>query len=136
MTPVPAVDLKEMERTGIDPARLMTLVSSQGYAGEYEAPAIWLLAVACWRVQAFDVPGYQPDRRCGRTLQGSSTQGLRSRPACPTSSSRAASNGCRTSSIIPTDNRRRACGRPRSNDRLTRGRLMSQPVERSASSPG
>jgi len=125
-----AVILKAlMERSGIDPARVDDVVFSQGY-GNGEAPAIghwsWLAAGL-----PLEVPGFQLDRRCGSGVQAVATAAMMVETGMADvvvaggveSMSNvehytlAARGGVRMGDMIL-------------HDRLSRGRVMSQPVER------
>lgn len=125
-----AVILKAlMERSGIDPARVDDVVFSQGY-GNGEAPAIghwaWLAAGL-----PIEVPGFQLDRRCGSGVQAVATAAMMVETGMADvvvaggveSMSNvehytlAARGGVRMGDMVL-------------HDRLSRGRVMSQPVER------
>lgn len=125
-----AVILKALiERSGIDPERVDDVVFSQGY-GSGEAPAIghwsWLAAGL-----PLEVPGYQVDRRCGSGLQAIVNAAMMVQTGaadCVVAGgvesmsnvehyTTAARHGARMGDMVLWD-------------RLTRGRLMSQPIER------
>jgi acetyl-CoA C-acetyltransferase len=125
-----AVILKAlMDRSGIDPARVDDVVFSQGY-GNGEAPAIghwsWLAAGL-----PIEVPGFQLDRRCGSGVQAVATAAMMVETGMADvvvaggveSMSNvehytlAARGGVRMGDMVL-------------HDRLSRGRVMSQPVER------
>ena len=125
-----AVILKAlMERSGLDPARVDDVVFSQGY-GNGEAPAIghwsWLAAGL-----PIEVPGFQLDRRCGSGVQAVATAAMMVETGMADvvvaggveSMSNvehytlAARGGVRMGDMVL-------------HDRLSRGRVMSQPVER------
>ncbi|MGB3865736.1 MAG: acetyl-CoA C-acetyltransferase [Xanthobacteraceae bacterium] len=125
-----AVVLKAlMERTRIDPARVDDVVFSQGY-GNGEAPAIghwsWLAAGL-----PLDVPGYQLDRRCGSGLQSVVNAAMMVQTGA---SDVVVAGGVESMSNVEyyTVEARRGSrgGGMMLHDRLTRGRLMSQPIER------
>lgn len=125
-----AVILKALvERTGIDPSRVDDVVFAQGY-GNAEAPAIghwsWLAAGL-----PLEVPGYQLDRRCGSGLQAVIDAAMMVQTGV---SDMVVAGGCESMSNVEhytTDIRRGVrAGNLTLHDRLTRGRLMSQPVER------
>ncbi len=125
-----AVILKALiERTGIDPARVDDVVFSQGY-GNGEAPSIghwsWLAAGL-----PLEVPGYQLDRRCGSGLQAVVNAAMMVQTGM---SDVVVAGGCESMSNVEhysTDIRKGVrAGNLTLHDRLTRGRLMSQPVER------
>jgi acetyl-CoA C-acetyltransferase len=125
-----AVILKAlMDRTGIDPARVDDVVFAQGY-GSGEAPAIahwsWLAAGL-----PLEVPGYQLDRRCGSGLQAVINAAMMVQTGA---SDVVVAGGVESMSNVEhytTDIRKGVrAGNLTLHDRLTRGRLMSQPVER------
>ncbi|GGD51621.1 MULTISPECIES: acetyl-CoA C-acetyltransferase [Croceicoccus] len=125
-----AVILKALiERTKIDPARVDDVVFSQGY-GNGEAPAIghwsWLAADL-----PLEVPGYQLDRRCGSGLQAIVNAAMMVQTGM---SDVVVAGGVESMSNVEhysTDLRRgKRSGNITLHDRLTRGRLMSQPTER------
>jgi acetyl-CoA C-acetyltransferase len=125
-----AIILKALvERTGIDPARVDDVVFAQGY-GNAEAPAIghwaWLAAGL-----PIEVPGYQLDRRCGSGLQAVIDAAMMVQTGV---SDMVVAGGCESMSNVEhytTDLRRGVrAGSVTLHDRLARGRLMSQPVER------
>ena len=118
-----------VERTKIDPARVDDVVFAQGY-GNGEAPAIghwsWLAAGL-----PLEVPGYQLDRRCGSGLQAVIDAAMMVQTGV---SDMVVAGGCESMSNVEhytTDIRKGVrAGNLTIHDRLTRGRLMSQPVER------
>ena len=125
-----AVILKALiERTKIDPARVDDVIFAQGY-GNGEAPCIshwsWLLA-------GFpeSVPGYQLDRRCGSGLQAIVNAAMMVQTGV---SDIVIAGGCESMSNVEhytTELRKGVrAGNLTLHDRLTRGRVMSQPVER------
>ena len=125
-----AIVLKALiARTRIDPARVDDVVFSQGY-GNGEAPAIghwaWLAADL-----PLDVPGYQLDRRCGSGLQAVINAALMVQTGM---SDVVVAGGVESMSNVEhytTELRRGVrAGGLTLHDRLTRGRLMSQPIER------
>jgi acetyl-CoA C-acetyltransferase len=125
-----AVILKALvERTKIDPARVDDVVFSQGY-GNGEAPAIghwsWLAAGL-----PLEVPGYQLDRRCGSGLQAVVNAAMMVQTGM---SDVVVAGGVESMSNVEhysTDIRGGVrAGNLTLHDRLTRGRLMSQPIER------
>ena len=125
-----AVILKALvERTKIDPARVDDVVFSQGY-GNGEAPPLghwsWLAAGL-----PLEVPGYQLDRRCGSGLQAVINAAMMVQTGM---SDVVAAGGVESMSNVEhysTDIRKGVrAGNLTLHDRLTRGRLMSQPVER------
>ena len=125
-----AVILKALiERTKIDPNRVDDVVFSQGY-GNGEAPCIghwsWLLAGL-----PEHVPGYQLDRRCGSGLQAIVNAAMMVQTG---HSDVVVAGGCESMSNVEhytTDVRKGVrAGNLTLHDRLTRGRVMSQPIER------
>ena len=125
-----AVVLKALiERTGIDPSRVDDVVFAQGY-GNGEAPCIahwsWLLAGL-----PLEVPGYQLDRRCGSGLQAIANAAMMVQTGV---SDVVVAGGVESMSNVEhysTDIRKGVrAGNLTLHDRLTRGRVMSQPVER------
>ncbi|WP_284124099.1 acetyl-CoA C-acetyltransferase [Parerythrobacter aestuarii] len=125
-----AVILKALvERSGIDPSRVDDVVFSQGY-GNGEAPAIghwsWLAAGL-----PIEVPGFQLDRRCGSGVQAVATAAMMVETGM---ADVVVAGGCESMSNVEhytTDLRGGVrMGDMTLHDRLTRGRLMSQPIER------
>lgn len=125
-----AIILKALiERTNIDPARVDDVVFSQGY-GSAEAPAIghwsWLAADL-----PLEVPGYQLDRRCGSGLQAVANAAMMVQTGA---ADVVVAGGVESMSNVEhytTDLRRGVrMGEMKLHDRLLRGRLMSQPIER------
>ena len=125
-----AVVLKALvERTKIDPTRVDDVVFSQGY-GNGEAPSIghwsWLAAGL-----PLEVPGYQLDRRCGSGLQAIANAAMMVQTGM---SDVVVAGGVESMSNVEhysTDIRKGVrAGNLTLHDRLTRGRLMSQPIER------
>ena len=125
-----AVILKALvERSGVDPERVDDVIFAQGY-GSGEAPAIghwsWLAAGL-----PLEVPGYQVDRRCGSGVQAIVNAAMMVQTGaadCVVAGgvesmsnvehyTTAARNGVRMGDMVLWD-------------RLTRGRLMSQPIDR------
>ena len=125
-----AVILKALiERSGIDPSRVDDVVFSQGY-GNAEAPAIghwsWLAADL-----PLEVPGYQLDRRCGSGVQAIANAAMMVETGM---ADVVVAGGCESMSNVEhytTDLRGGVrMGDMKLHDRLSRGRLMSQPIER------
>ncbi|MEW4449313.1 acetyl-CoA C-acetyltransferase [Qipengyuania sp. JC766] len=125
-----AIILKALvERSGVDPERVDDVVFSQGY-GSGEAPAIGRWS---WLAAGFPigVPGYQLDRRCGSGLQAVANAAMMVQTGaadCVVAGgvesmsnvehyTTAARHGARMGDMVLWD-------------RLSRGRLMSQPIER------
>ena len=125
-----AVILKALiERTKIDPARVDEVIFAQGY-GNGEAPCI---AHWSWLLAGFpeSVPGYQLDRRCGSGLQAIVNAAMMVQTGV---SDVVIAGGCESMSNVEhysTDIRKGLrAGNLTLHDRLTRGRVMSQPIER------
>jgi len=125
-----AVILKALiERSGIDPARVDDVVFSQGY-GNAEAPAIghwaWLAAGL-----PLEVPGYQLDRRCGSGLQAVVNAAMMIESG---HADVVVAGGCESMSNVEHYTTALRGGVKAGNvelwDRLTRGRLLSQPASR------
>lgn len=125
-----AVILKALvERSGIDPECVDDVVFSQGY-GNAEAPAIghwsWLAADL-----PLEVPGFQLDRRCGSGVQAVATAAMMIETGM---ADVVVAGGCESMSNVEhytTDLRNGVrMGDMTLHDRLSRGRLMSQPIER------
>ena len=125
-----AVIIKALvERSGIDPARVDDVVFSQGY-GSGEAPAIgrwsWLAAG-----MPIEVPGFQLDRRCGSGLQAVATAAMMVQTGVADC---VLAGGVESMSNVEHYTTRARHGARMGDmelwDRLTRGRLMSQPIER------
>jgi len=118
-----------IERTGIDPARVDDVVFAQGY-GSGEAPCIghwsWLAAGL-----PLEVPGYQVDRRCGSGLQAIVNAAMMVQTGV---SDVVVAGGVESMSNVEhytTDLRQGVrMGNLTLHDRLSRGRVMSQPIER------
>jgi len=118
-----------IERSGIDPARVDDVVFSQGY-GNGEAPCIghwaWLAADL-----PIEVPGYQLDRRCGSGVQAIANAAMMVETGM---ADVVVAGGCESMSQVEhyTTNARGGArmGDMVLHDRLSRGRVMSQPVER------
>ncbi|MEM8724376.1 MAG: acetyl-CoA C-acetyltransferase [Pseudomonadota bacterium] len=125
-----AIILKALiERSGIDPARVDDVVFSQGY-GNAEAPAIghwsWLAADL-----PLEVPGYQLDRRCGSGLQAVANAAMMVETGM---ADVVVAGGCESMSNVEHYTLQGRGGARMGDitlhDRLSRGRLMSQPIER------
>jgi acetyl-CoA C-acetyltransferase len=118
-----------VERTKIDPSRVDDVIFAQGY-GNGEAPCIahwsWLLAGL-----PEEVPGYQLDRRCGSGLQAIVNAAMMVQTGV---SDVVVAGGCESMSNVEhysVDIRKGVrSGNLTLHDRLTRGRVMSQPIER------
>ena len=118
-----------IERTGIDPARVDDVVFAQGY-GSGEAPAIgrwaWLAAG-----MPIEVPGFQLDRRCGSGLQSVIEAAMMVQTGAADC---VLAGGVESMSNVEHYTTGARHGTKMGDvalwDRLTRGRLMSQPIER------
>jgi acetyl-CoA C-acetyltransferase len=118
-----------VERTGIDPTRIDDVIFAQGY-GNGEAPCI-----ARWSVLAaglpLSVPGYQLDRRCGSGLQSIIDAAMMVQTGA---ADVVIAGGVESMSNVEhytTDLRGGTkMGGLTLHDRLTRGRVMSQPIDR------
>lgn len=125
-----AVIIKALvERTRIDPLRVDDVVFAQGY-GNGEAPAIgrWSWLAAGYPVE---VPGYQLDRRCGSGLQAVIDAAMMVQTGA---SDVVLAGGVESMSNVEhyTTQVRKGVksGSLELHDRLTRGRVMSQPISR------
>ena len=118
-----------VERSGVDPERIDDVVFSQGY-GNGEAPAIgrWAALAAGLPVS---VPGYQLDRRCGSGLQAVIDAAMMVQTGA---ADVVIAGGCESMSQVEhyTIQGRTGvkAGSIELHDRLARGRMMSQPIER------
>ena len=118
-----------VERSGIDPTRVDDVVFSQGY-GSGEAPAIghW-----SWLAAGYpeEVPGFQLDRRCGSGLQAVATAAMMVQTGVADC---VLAGGVESMSNVEHYTTKARHGSRLGDlqlwDRLTRGRLMSQPIER------
>jgi acetyl-CoA C-acetyltransferase len=118
-----------VERTGIDPERVDDVVFSQGY-GNGEAPCIgrwsWLAAGL-----PESVPGVQLDRRCGSGLQAVVDAAMRVQTGAADIVVAGGVESMSNVEYYSVDHRQGArMGSTTLHDRLVRGRVMSQPVER------
>jgi acetyl-CoA C-acetyltransferase len=118
-----------VERTKVDPERIEDVVFAQGY-GNAEAPAIgrWAALAAGLPIS---VPGYQVDRRCGSGLQSVIDAAMMVQTGA---ADVVIAGGVESMSNVEhytTELRGGVrAGNMTLHDRLTRGRLMSQPIER------
>lgn len=118
-----------VDRTGIDSERVDDVIFAQGY-GNGEAPCI-----ARWSALAaglpISVPGYQLDRRCGSGLQAVIDAAMMVQTGV---ADMVIAGGVESMSNVEhysTDLRGGVrAGNVTLHDRLTRGRVMSQPAER------
>jgi acetyl-CoA C-acetyltransferase len=118
-----------VDRTGIDPERIDDVVFAQGY-GNGEAPCIarWSLLAAGLPIM---VPGYQLDRRCGSGLQSIIDAAMMVQTGA---ADVVIAGGVESMSNVEhyTNDIRGGTkmGAMTLHDRLSRGRVMSQPIER------
>jgi acetyl-CoA C-acetyltransferase len=118
-----------VERTGIDPGRIDDVIFAQGYASG-EAPCI-----ARWSALAaglpIEVPGYQLDRRCGSGLQAVVDAAMMVQTGVADVVVAGGVESMSNAEYYTTDMRKGArMGSVTMHDRLARGRVMSQPIER------
>jgi acetyl-CoA C-acetyltransferase len=118
-----------VERTKIDAERIDDVVFAQGY-GNGEAPCI-----ARWSALAADlpisVPGYQLDRRCGSGLQAIIDAAMMVQTGAADVVLAGGVESMSNVEYYSTDMRGGArSGSSTMHDRLTRGRVMSQPISR------
>jgi acetyl-CoA C-acetyltransferase len=125
-----AVILKALvERTKIDPERIDDVVFSQGY-GNGEAPCIgrWS-ALAAGLPES--IPGVQLDRRCGSGLQAVIDAAMRIQTGAADIVIAGGVESMSNVEYYSMDHRWGArSGSTQFHDRLTRGRVMSQPISR------
>jgi acetyl-CoA C-acetyltransferase len=125
-----AVILKALvERTEIDPERIDDVVFSQGY-GNGEAPCIgrWS-ALAAGLPES--IPGVQLDRRCGSGLQAVIDAAMRIQTGAADIVIAGGVESMSNVEYYSMDHRWGArSGSTQFHDRLTRGRVMSQPISR------
>jgi acetyl-CoA C-acetyltransferase len=118
-----------VERTRIDPERIDDVVMAQAY-GNGEAPCI-----ARWSALAaglpISVPGYQLDRRCGSGLQAVIDAAMMVQTGAADVVVAGGVESMSTVEYYTTDMRAGArAGSVTMHDRLSRGRVMSQPIAR------
>ncbi|MBV9511689.1 MAG: acetyl-CoA C-acyltransferase, partial [Caulobacteraceae bacterium] len=125
-----AVVLKALvERTKIDPERIDDVVFAQGY-GNGEAPCIahWASLAAGLPIT---VPGYQLDRRCGSGLQAVIDAAMMVQTGAADIVIAGGVESMSNVEYYTTDMRGGArAGSVTMHDRLSRGRVMSQPIAR------
>ncbi len=125
-----AVILRELvARTRIDPEKIDDVIFAQGY-GSGEAPCI-----ARWSALAADlpisVPGYQLDRRCGSGPQAVIDAAMMVQTGVADVVVAGGVESMSNVEYYTTDMRNGArMGSVTMHDRLARGRVMSQPIER------
>lgn len=118
-----------VERTKIDAERIDDVIFAQGYANG-EAPC-----VARWSLLAADlpitVPGYQLDRRCGSGLQAVIDAAMMVQTGAADVVIAGGVESMSNVEYYSTDLRKGArAGESVMHDRLSRGRVMSQPIAR------
>ncbi|HLZ73716.1 acetyl-CoA C-acetyltransferase [Phenylobacterium sp.] len=118
-----------VERTGIDPGKIDDVIFAQGYASG-EAPCI-----ARWSALAaglpIEVPGYQLDRRCGSGLQAVVDAAMMVQTGVADVVVAGGVESMSNTEYYTNDMRKGArMGSVTLHDRLARGRVMSQPIER------
>ncbi|MET0270790.1 MAG: acetyl-CoA C-acetyltransferase [Sphingomonas sp.] len=125
-----AIVLKALvARTGIDPARVDDVVFAQGY-GNGEAPAVgrWSALAAGFPIE---VPGYQLDRRCGSGLQAVVDAAMMVQTGAADVVVAGGVESMSNVEYYSVDHRHGArSGSTVMHDRLSRGRVMSQPIAR------
>jgi acetyl-CoA C-acetyltransferase len=125
-----AVIIKALvERTGIDPQRIDDVVFAQGYGnGEAACIARWSALAAGLPVT---IPGYQLDRRCGSGLQAVIDAAMMVQTGAADVVLAGGVESMSNVEYYTTDMRSGArSGSVVLHDRLTRGRVMSQPIAR------
>src|SRR6201996_8206239 len=118
-----------VERTKIDPEKIDDVIFAQGY-GSGEAPCI-----ARWSALAaglpIEVPGYQLDRRCGSGLQAVVDAAMMVQTGVADVVVAGGVESMSNVEYYTNDMRKGArAGSVTLHDRLARGRVMSQPIER------
>jgi acetyl-CoA C-acetyltransferase len=118
-----------VERTRIDPAKVDDVVMAQGYGnGEAACIARWSALAAGFPIE---VPGYQLDRRCGSGLQAVIDAAMMVQTGAADVVIAGGVESMSNVEYYTTDMRKGARGGSVTlHDRLTRGRIMSQPIER------
>ncbi len=125
-----AVVLKALvERTKLDPGRVDDVIFAQGYpSGEAPCVARWSLLAADFPIE---VPGYQLDRRCGSGLQAVVDAAMMVQTGAADVVIAGGVESMTNVEYYTTDMRSGArMGSVTMHDRLARGRVMSQPIER------
>lgn len=118
-----------VERTGIDPSRIDDVVFGQGYpSGEAPCVARWSAMAAGLPIA---IPGVQVDRRCGSGLQAVIDAAMRVQVGAADVVIAGGVESMSLTEYYSTDMRKGArLGSVTMHDRLVRGRVMSQPIER------
>jgi acetyl-CoA C-acetyltransferase len=125
-----AVIIKALvERTGIDPERIDDVTFAQGYPnGEAPCIARWSALAAGLPIA---VPGVSMDRRCGSGLQAIVDAAMRIQTGVADVVLAGGVESMSNVEYYSTDMRNGArAGSVTMHDRLSRGRVMSQPIER------
>jgi acetyl-CoA C-acetyltransferase len=118
-----------VERTRVDPGRIDDVIFAQGY-GNAEAPAIgrWSALAAGLPIS---VPGYMVDRRCGSGLQAVINAAMMIQTGAADCIIAGGAESMSNAEYYSLDMRGGARAGPTvMHDRLARGRVMSQPIER------
>ena len=125
-----AVVLKALvERTGIDPGKIDDVIFAQGYASG-EAPCIARYSALAAGLP-IEIPGYQLDRRCGSGLQAVIDAAMMVQTGVADVVIAGGVESMSNAEYYTTDMRKGArMGSVTMHDRLARGRVMSQPIER------
>jgi acetyl-CoA C-acetyltransferase len=118
-----------LERTKIDPTRIDDVVFAQGYAnGEAPCVARWSALAAGLPVT---IPGYQLDRRCGSGLQAVIDAAMLVQTGAADVVIAGGVESMSQCEYYSLDMRAGARSGPATmHDRITRGRVMSQPISR------
>jgi acetyl-CoA C-acetyltransferase len=125
-----AVALKALiDRTKLDPERVDDVIFAQGYAnGEAPCVARWSLLAADFPIS---VPGYQLDRRCGSGLQAVIDAAMMVQTGAADVVIAGGVESMSNAEYYSVDMRKGArAGESVMYDRLSRGRVMSQPISR------
>jgi acetyl-CoA C-acetyltransferase len=118
-----------MERTKIDPMKIDDVIFAQGYASG-EAPCIARYSALAAGLP-IEIPGYQLDRRCGSGLQAVIDAAMMVQTGVADVVIAGGVESMSNAEYYTTDMRKGArMGSVTMHDRLARGRVMSQPIER------
>jgi acetyl-CoA C-acetyltransferase len=118
-----------VERTGVDPMKIDDVIFAQGYASG-EAPCIARYSALAAGLP-IEVPGYQLDRRCGSGLQAVIDAAMMVQTGVADVVIAGGVESMSNAEYYTTDMRKGArMGSVTMHDRLARGRVMSQPIER------